>query len=36
MRFAHYQEDFVDDEGFLQATHQADLQVEKKKVLKQA
>jgi len=36
MRFAHYLEDFVDDEGFLQATHQAGLQVEKKKALKQA
>jgi len=36
MRFAHYLEDFADDEGFLQATHQASLQVEKKKTLKQA
>jgi len=36
MRFAHYLEDFADDEGFLQATHQADLLVEKKKALKQA
>jgi len=36
LRFAHYLEDFVDDEGFLQATHQAGLQVEKKKALKQA
>ena len=36
MRFAHYLEDFADDEGFLQATHQAGLQVEKKKALKQA
>jgi len=35
MRFAHYLEDFADDEGFLQATHQAGLQVEKKKALKQ-
>ena len=34
MRFAHYLEDFADDEGFLQATHQAGLQVEKKKVLR--
>jgi len=34
MRFAHYLEDFADDEGFLQATHQAGLQVEKKKALK--
>jgi len=25
MRFAHYLEDFADDEGFLQATHQASL-----------
>jgi len=36
IRFAHYLEDFVDDEGFLQATHQAGLQVEKKKALKLA
>jgi len=36
LRFAHYLEDFADDEGFLQATHQAGLQVEKKKALKQA
>jgi len=36
MWFAHYLEDFADDEGFLQATHQAGLQVEKKKALKQA
>jgi len=36
MRFNHYLEDFADDEGFLQATHQAGLQVEKKKALKQA
>jgi len=36
MRFAHYLEEFVDDEGFLQATHQAGLQVEKKKALKAA
>jgi len=36
MRFAHYLEDFADDEGFLQATHQAGLQVEKKKALKMA
>jgi len=33
MRFAHYLEDFADDEGFLQATYQAALQVEKKKAL---
>jgi len=36
MRLAHYLEDFADDKGFLQATHQAGLQVEKKKALKQA
>jgi len=36
MQFAHYLEDFTDDEGFLQATHQAGLQVEKKKALQQA
>ena len=36
MRFAHYLEDFADDEGFLQATHQAGLQVEKKKARKTA
>jgi len=36
MRFAHYLEDFADDDGFLLATHQAGLQVEKKKALKQA
>jgi len=35
MRFANYLEYFVDDEGFLQATYQAGLQVEKKKALKQ-
>jgi len=35
-RFAHYLEDFADDEGFLQATHQAGLQVKKKKALKTA
>jgi len=29
MWFAHYLEDFADDKGFLQATHQAGLQVEK-------
>lgn len=28
MRFAHYLGDFADDEGFLQATYQAGLQVE--------
>jgi len=36
MRFTHYLEDFADDEGFLEATHQARLQVEKKKALRQA
>jgi len=36
MRFAHYLEDFADDEGFLQATHQASLQVEEKKGLRAA
>ena len=36
MRFAHYMGEFGDDEGFLEATYQAVLQVEKKKALKQA
>jgi len=36
MRFAHYLGEFADDEGFLQATYQAGLQVEKKKALRQA
>jgi len=36
MRFAHYLEDFADDEGFLQATHQAGLQVERKRALRAA
>jgi len=36
MRFAHFMGEFIDDEGFLQATYQAALQVEKKKALKQA
>ena len=36
MRFAHYMGEFGDDEGFLEATYQAALQVEKKKALKQA
>jgi len=36
MRVAHYLEDFADDEGFLQATHQVGLQVEKKKALRLA
>ena len=34
MRFAHYLGEFVDDEGFLEATSQAALQVELKKALK--
>jgi len=36
MRFAHYLGEFVDDEGFLQATYQADLQVERMKALEKA
>ena len=36
MRFTHYLEDFADDKGFLQATYQAALQVEKKKALRLA
>jgi len=36
MRFAHFLGDFVDDEGFLNATYQAAIQVEKKKALKTA
>jgi len=36
MRFTHYLENFADDEGFLQATYQAALQVEKKKALRLA
>jgi len=36
MRFSHYLGEFADDEGFLQATYQAALQVEKKKALKMA
>jgi len=36
MRFAHYMGEFADDEGFLEATYQAALQVEKKKALRQA
>jgi len=36
MRFAHYLGEFADDEGFLHATYQAALQVERKKALKQA
>jgi len=33
MRFAHYLEEFADVEGFLQATYQAGLQVERMKAL---
>jgi len=36
MRFSHYLREFADNEGFLQATYQAALQVEKKKALKTA
>jgi len=36
MQFAHYLREFTDDEGFLHATYQAALQVERKKALKQA
>jgi len=36
MRFAHYLEEFADDEGFLQATYQAGLQVERMKALEKA
>jgi len=36
MWFAHYLEEFADDEGFLQATYQAGLQVERMKVLEKA
>ena len=36
MRSGHYLKDFADDKGFLQATHQASLQVEKKKALRAA
>jgi len=36
MRFAHYLGEFADDEGFLHATNQVALQVERKKALKQA
>jgi len=36
MRFAHYPGEFADDEGFLHATYQVVLQVERKKALKQA
>lgn len=33
MRFAHYLGDFANDEGYLQATYQAGLQVERLKTL---
>jgi len=36
MRFNHYHEEFVDDEGFPQATYQAGLQVERMKTLEKA
>lgn len=36
MQFAHYLEEFADDEGFLQATYQAGLQVERMKALEKA
>jgi len=36
MRFAHYLEQFTDDEGFLQTTYQAGLQVERLKALEKA
>jgi len=36
MKFNQNEEDPVDDEGFLQATYRAGVQVEKKKALKQA
>jgi len=36
MRFTHYLGEFTGDEGFLHATYQAALQVERKKALKQA
>jgi len=36
MRFSHNQEEFADDEGFLQATFQAGLQVERMKALEKA
>jgi len=36
MRFNQNEEDPIDDEGFLQATYQVGVQVEKKKALKQA
>ena len=36
MRFAHYMEEFVDDEHFLMATYNAGLHVERRKALKAA
>ena len=36
MWFAHYLEEFADDEGFLQAIYQAGLQVERMKALEKA
>jgi len=36
MRFAHYMEEFIDDEHFLTATYKAGLHVERKKALKAA
>jgi len=36
MRFSHYLGEFVDDEGFLQATYQVGLQVERMKTLEKA
>jgi hypothetical protein len=36
MRFAHYLGEFADDEGFLQATYQAGLQVERMKALEKS
>jgi len=36
MRFAHYLGEFADDEGFLAATYQAGLQVERMKALEKA
>jgi len=36
MWFTHYLEEFVDDKGFLQATYQAGLQVERMKALEKA
>jgi len=36
MRFAHYMEEFIDDEHFLTATYNAGLHVERRKALKAA